>query len=229
VFVDRHFDIRDGHYPLGPTAHRPGEIRGTRWRPVDNGLTPLRGSEDQWLNGVSYIDYLAGRLTPVPQGEWIEGPECDCMPGATIRRAAAADLIPFSVPTKIVFDTVVNDDLGFFNPATPTRLTVPAGWGGTYLVGAVLQWSGTGSPGEGNFLNVIRNNTSGICPTTFPWQSSGSPLPAATASARVVLADGDYVELSVRTMHAGGNFYSLSPEHPSLWLQRLGPCPPPPP
>lgn len=59
--------------------------------------------------------------------------------------------VPKDVSTPVPFSNIEWDSVGFFEPSEPTRLTVPAGLGGRYLIQAATRWLDHREPlGEGS-------------------------------------------------------------------------------
>lgn len=48
--------------------------------------------------------------------------------------------VPKEVKTPVSFSNIEWDSVGFFQPSEPTRLTVPAGLGGRYLIQVATRW-----------------------------------------------------------------------------------------
>jgi microcystin-dependent protein len=59
VFNDRFWEERDGFYPLGPSTV-PGSLKVYRGPVFGPEVTPLIGSPDDWLTGLSYDVWQAG-------------------------------------------------------------------------------------------------------------------------------------------------------------------------
>jgi hypothetical protein len=125
--------------------------------------------------------------------------------------------LPNLTETSIPLDTVEIDSDNFFNSAQPTRLTVPAGLGGVYMVVA----RGSFSANAGGMLAAgFRLNGTAIKGIT---REVATNLVALTATEIIRLEAGDYLELrmfqdSGATISAFGG---LSYES-SLMMTRLG-------
>lgn len=126
-------------------------------------------------------------------------------PGALIGQTGQAGppnnstSLPQYQETRIPFNTVSYDDYGFFNPAQPSRLTIPAGFG---ITRAKLTFTTetSFSVNPYNALITVKKNgqyTSGI-PGTGRQASPPSYNPQVMATtAWIPVNAGDYFELFV--------------------------------
>src|SRR5579863_7816591 len=110
---------------------------------------------------------------------------------------ASCQNVSVSVPdsTAVVpsFAGPVRDDGGFFNIGTPTRLTVPVGGDGWYVVSVAVRWSANNSG-----VRVLILDVSGT-DLTYDYYISGAAGsdPGQTSSLAWYLAAGDFVGLSL--------------------------------
>ena len=110
-----------------------------------------------------------------------------------VTRSVAYNLVNAAV-TAFPWDAEEDDDLGFHDNVTQnTRLTVPAGQGGWYLVQGCLASAGAITS---RFLVTVRKNGSDIKGATSELVGSGSGSPALPFSAVVELAATDYIDVS---------------------------------
>lgn len=114
------------------------------------------------------------------------------LPGAIVRRNSAQSISDATF-TAITFDDPAVSDLGgFWNNSNPTRLTVPTGLGGVYLItaGGSFLANGTGV----RQINIRVSGGSYHQMLSIP----GTTLDAflASCSIELVLAAGDYIELT---------------------------------
>lgn len=114
---------------------------------------------------------------------------------AHVRYGSGNTAIPSAVNTALQFDTVMADDAGFFNPAQPARLTVPAGLRGTFEISASVSFQANGTGGRQCHIRVngatwinsaVQLNATASGPTRF------------ALSAEWPMAGGDYAEVFVR-------------------------------
>jgi hypothetical protein len=138
--------------------------------------------------------------------------------------------IPDHTPTAISFNVVLfqtsklSPGAGIvWKSSHPTRLTIPTGMGGLYLVGYVLAWDGSGA-GLLRLAEIRRNGNK-----TPVYGQSAVPLNGAllgttlTGCALLELATADYVELfgehaenPANSLNAVGGATTLN-----LWLVRI--------
>lgn len=142
------------------------------------------------------------------------------------------------VVTFIVFDTVVADSDGFWDPAFPTRLTIPPGKAGLYFIHGNIEFQ---ADTAGERLVGFRRNTSATFPNGEPAIGGGSSdlghgesyvpstfptdTPQVHANTPAVLEEDDYVEmfgLAVGTSHTIDSRH-VPPVTPHLYLDYKGP------
>ena len=122
--------------------------------------------------------------------------------------------------TVITFDTVNEDNAGFWNAGSPNRLTVPAGYSGLYIVYGAIRWAANA---VGVRVAIITANGS----TDLINQGYQTPNSATIACNTSVcrayrFSDSDYIELK-GIQESGGNLNSLTtvPRAPLLGMVRL--------
>lgn len=134
--------------------------------------------------------------------------------GVTLRRSSDLALTSGSA---ITWNVEVSDADGFFDSGAPTRLTVPAGRGGLYLITASNVCPGSFSASTG-YLEGRRDGSIplGLAP------SSALAFNAAYAPLAVVadLASGSYVEILV--FHTIGGSALVVKENAHVSMVRLG-------
>lgn len=140
--------------------------------------------------------------------------------GARVYRSSG-QTIPDSTTTVISFANETEDSDGFHDNATnPSRLTVPSGKAGVYLVTGTLAWA-VNSTGE----RIVRITKNGTAVQEVLWRGdSGTNGQYMQITALVDLGVGDYVELDGSqnsggdlTAHGGG-----SGSHTSLQMFLIG-------
>lgn len=121
----------------------------------------------------------------------------------------------------LALNTERADTHGFHDTATNnTRLTIPTGLGGTYLIGGTLAWEGR----AGALRNVLirLNGTLNIAP--LAWEAGPTATNDQMAIVTVYsLAAGDYVELCA--YHSSGSALSViavGGQSPEFWAIRQG-------
>lgn len=133
---------------------------------------------------------------------------------------SAVQSVANSTITAITFDSEREDSLAMHSTVSNTsRLTVPAGWGGMYLIGAQINWAGS-SVGF-RHTQITINNTNNLIQSVGPNSTSAQNdgVPVTTLNR---LAVGDYVEAKV-WQNSGGNLNTAaiagsSPEFWAIWM-----------
>ncbi len=141
--------------------------------------------------------------------------------GARVKRAGAQTFTT-GVQTSLTFDTEVFDTDGFHdNAVNPTRLTVPAGMGGTYLIGGSISWVGNATGIRALFVELNAGALLNIC-GVIQEPEAANAINQALATLYQLVA-GDFVELRA-LQSSGGNLNDIVDEEaaPAFWLARLG-------
>ncbi len=121
---------------------------------------------------------------------------------------AAAQTIANITFTALTWDTEAYDVGPMHDNSTnPTRLTVPSGQGGLYMINGLLTWSGSAGGAQRQGLLVL--NTGGT--TTNIVAPSASYEPQNVCLFLAVLAAGDYVEMK-GYQDSGGNLDTSFPK-----------------
>lgn len=119
--------------------------------------------------------------------------------------------------TYLAFDTDRHDPNGFHNTSTnTTRLTVPTGFGGNYLIGLFCEC--TASLGLGQWVTLRLNGTTVIGLGMVPSDSAATII---NCSWPYPLAAADYVEVAIRTSATSKNVIFNDILEPIFWLVRL--------
>lgn len=140
--------------------------------------------------------------------------------GARVTNTAVQSLTT-ATWTSLTFDTERFDTDAFHSTATNTsRITIPAGKGGTYMIGGIVGFAGSGV-GTRN-VRLYLNNTTRIADIGHP--------PHATAAAQRFglttiydLVATDYVELQAyQDTGAALNTATTGEAFPNFWAYRVG-------
>lgn len=139
---------------------------------------------------------------------------------AALITLAAAQAVAGAASTTVSFDTEQYDDNGYYNPAAPTKLTVPAGVS-RVRVGGCAQFDQVDSG-----LNVrtsIMKNGQLVYPgcvfqTSADPGSSQEPR-ANVASGQIPVQQGDYFEMSVQIGGETTGYNVLGSHRTSLWIE----------
>lgn len=133
-------------------------------------------------------------LSPVPSSSAV-------LPGTSVNRSITSQVIANNTSTNVSFDTVLFDDLGWFNPANPTRITPNID--GQFLVTYTNAWV---YPAGGGF--AIQTGIGHTAPTTVSVSeqiTASAGQPNATSGPGIVNASaGDTFALFVYQI-SGGN------------------------
>lgn len=118
---------------------------------------------------------------------------------------ASVQSIPDATPTAVVWNTPQFDDLGFWSPGSPTRLTVPSNRGVARVrLSAGIRWTAN-STGERKI--TIRSNPVGIYAANSIWASDDRPSDDtgdATVTTPVLnVEEGMYFEVIVEQSSTG--------------------------
>lgn len=117
-----------------------------------------------------------------------------------------------AVDQAVTFDTVHFDTDGYFDPAFPSRITIPVGLGGSYLIIAATQYEND-SPKNERLCYIRVNGDQDLVVAENRDQVSAGNMAAPTCSTIWTLEEGDYIE-SVAKQNSGVNVrIKASPVH----------------
>lgn len=104
---------------------------------------------------------------------------------------SAVQSIPNNATTAVTFDSEQSDVQAMHSTVSNTsRITVPASWGGQYLIGSQINWAGVA--GYIFAANIRINNVNNLIEGTTPSSASvNGGIPLCTLN---TLVAGDYVE-----------------------------------
>lgn len=164
-------------------------------------------------NGIE-VARLTEQLGPPPQGG-----------GAFVGwrvRGIADQLVPRDVDTVVKMGAARFDTNGFFNPAAPDKVTIPAGLAGFYLMGGGVRYRNTGNP---NFIGVtiVRNRVipEGEMGTDHRYGGPAHKMPHVTTLFQ--LDEGDDVELwTYHNATVPLTIEAVQSYSPEFWGVRLG-------
>lgn len=136
--------------------------------------------------------------------------------GARVKRASGTVTLGNNTITPITFDAEDFDTDGFHSTASNTsRLTVPTGKAGKYLIGGSY-YTTTADPADG----IIRLN--GTTVINFQRFAASSVLTSCIVSTIYALAEADYVELCGRTPTVSGTAAYDVGVSPIFWMYLIG-------
>lgn len=136
--------------------------------------------------------------------------------GCRVRNSGSVALTNGS-DTVITFDSERFDTDGFHSTSSDTgRITIPAGMGGKYLIGANTDV--TTSPGAGSYCGIRLNGTTYIA----TGQVTNDPSYATAQCGTVYdLSAGDYIEFLVHVNAGSKNALAAGNYSPEFWVIKL--------
>lgn len=203
----------------GATAHTPPYLlaEDATWKsPASLAFVAAGGSA-----AAGMVPSPGATAHPVPyllaeDGTW------KAQTGSGVRCYNSADqTISNNTNTAITFDTEDTDTDGYHSTSSNTsRITIPTGFGGLYLIGGSVQFAANSTGGRR--LRIQLNGSQ-----LYGTQDDNAPSATLTANLAFVtalnLADGDYVELVV-LQTSGGNLNvqaDSSTRLPNFWAARI--------
>lgn len=113
--------------------------------------------------------------------------------GTRVDYSAGTQAVTANVNKVISFNRAIQDNLGMWVAGAPTRLTVPTGLGGWYVIFGCAQFS-PGTTGTNRYLAIYHNNTSTIAIQVQAPRPGGVSITIAVSTLWYLNA-GDFVEL----------------------------------
>ena len=144
-------------------------------------------------------------------------------PSAVNVAAAVTSSVNFPVPSGALvfqtFDTISFDPFGMFSPSQPTRLTVPAGKAGLYLVGFQAEFSASAA---GTFRQAVaRLNGATVIAQDMRPPVAGGNVTITNFTTVKNLAAGDYIEIRLLQDSGVGLNSDAQPWAPIFSLAQL--------
>jgi hypothetical protein len=127
--------------------------------------------------------------------------------------------IATSTNTYLSFDNIV-DTGGFYSAGQPTRLTIPAGAGGRYLITAQIRWSVSSGSGQRD-MRIVKNSNIDIGRDNDGLTTHINAVYQSLAITRT-LAAGDYVRLFVNQTSGGNLDIQQDDDSPIFSIIRVG-------
>lgn len=129
--------------------------------------------------------------------------------------------ITTATPTALTFDSENYDTDAFHSTSSDTsRLTVPTGYGGYYMVGANIIWTATAAGRR--YLRLQTNGTTIVAGVEIGSVADATGVPSQHISVPLLLSAGDYVEVVVLQSSGGNLNISTAVLVPNFWMYRLG-------
>jgi hypothetical protein len=195
-----------GYVPV-PLAPQLGDLAGdtTTTEVVAIGGVPIAGAPDGTNNTFTY-DPTSGHITWLPGGTG--GGGGTGFVGLRVRRDT--NLVVPAASTPFPFETVDFDTSGFIDlGVSTTRITIPAGLGGKYIIGVNIRWELVG--GDNRLVQFFKNGTTRLFWNAVAQSSTGITVQAASSPV-LELAAGDYIDMFVNadatTTIAPDGYYS---------------------
>ncbi|WP_433224463.1 hypothetical protein [Microtetraspora malaysiensis] len=205
--------------PANSTTVTPSNVVDVReYRGSRIGVVNDPGSLPEGVIGYRPSDgsfYGMGKTGPIP----VAGNT----PTATVARSTTQPIAD-SAAVEISWSSANYQSHPIWSASQPTRLTVPSGWDGIYLVGANVEFASGSATGYRQIY--IRTNGSAIRGRqTVPSVGSGTPT-RIEYSRPLPLRGGDYVEITAfHTAGAATNLTVPGQGMPEAWLHYLRPMP----
>lgn len=121
-------------------------------------------------------------------------------PSCRLRNSAAQSIASQSTYTASTFDTEVGDVGGMHDSVNPSRITIPTGQGGLYLVTAATEFAFNTSGFRG--CKVVLNGSTDAGPRVITSPSS-STATSVSVTHILSLSAGDFIEFVVRQTSGG--------------------------
>jgi hypothetical protein len=210
--------------PSFPTRSAAQQIQSAHMNAVQAEIVAIGAS----LRGTAAHDYTtsgnvsAGGGLQVTGGSTFAGQVTASAQPRCLAYSTAALALPANTWTTVNFESEQFDVGGLHSTASnPSRLTIPAGSSGLYLVGATLRFS-TGGAGSAIDARFIKNST-----TTVTAGMGGvlSSVAAVTleASAPMVLDGGDYIQAEANPTGSTASLLATNVRNAAseLWAVRI--------
>lgn len=121
-----------------------------------------------------------------------------------------------ATPTAVTLASQDNTDgyitNKFYSASTPTRVTVPAGYGGVYRLDAQIRFSASAVAGQ-RTIGILKNGTELLEYSSSTSTSASAGLGRVRANGLITLAAGDYLEIGASTSA------TLTCPAAHIWLQ----------
>lgn len=184
--------------------------------PIDGIVTSLDpGGEVYWFDGLAWVDLgistgsaVWQKTTPTATGQvpYFDGTQISWQTpqstaiGASAYRTADAD-IAINTETALDLAAASFDSTSFWSGGTPSRLTIPTGQGGKYLVVAEITWD---TATVGNMFARILVNGSAKAAETRSGVNTTTTVESQQVSGIFNLSAGDYLQLAAYWEIGGG-------------------------
>lgn len=168
--------------------------------PCDNGSKSPPASAVYYLNEGDYVQYIADQnvnSTRTTERHRVGLTRVATTNGVCVTRSTGQNIASLAT-TAASFDTEVRDDLGAWTIADPTKLTVPTGGTGWYLINGSVHWGPVTGWDRDAILIVDGTTEIGRMGQYAPSIHNDPRLCITTA---YYLTEGQYVEFHLRNGH----------------------------
>lgn len=180
-------------------------------------VTCTSGTRPPALTGRVIYETDTARLMTYDGSSWQELAMTNAPRVRAVREATQS--LSSGATVAIQFDTAPENPRGMWSAGLPSRLTVPAGGGGTYVIGAAAMFQ---QHGTGNRQLAIEISGSTQIRQTIP--SIGSGLATRVNIHYMAnLSPGEYVSVTARQDSGTTLNLETSENHPSAWMVRVAP------
>lgn len=138
------------------------------------------------------------------------------LPGGVIAEIyrSTTQALTTATPAFVTWDTVLADPLGFWSAGSPTLLTVPAGYGGVYLIVVSAAFAAHADSAQRQ-VTIVVNGLTAIASDARPAINSGTFTTAFVTTTAFGLNAGDNISVKVRqdsggALNVGGGFATLN-------------------
>lgn len=188
---------------------------------IRRGTTASKPAATAVATGTLYYDTTLDKLQRSSGSAWEDVERADggvTFVGARVYHSAT-QAIANNTETALAFDSEQFDTDAFHDTVTNnSRLTIPAGKAGKYLVGGAVNWS-TNSLGTTAYASIRKNGTGDYLVVGGSRENAYKDI----APTLVDLAVADYIQLIViQTSGASVNITRGADFSPIFWLQKVG-------
>lgn len=192
-----------------------GVDRAIKTQEASNGdhlqlTTVLRFSKGDWFEVHYRHEHTSTMLvtgSPTNTLTWLEVTKLDVDHG--VRVALTSDFtVGTGTPSKVIpWDTEIEDDSEMHDVSTNnTRITIPTGLGGVYIIGLNAEFTGV-SDASSRLIGIGKNGSSEIALTRSHASAMNQPFDVMTVAN---LSDGDYIEALVLQETGSDKFLDAS-------------------
>lgn len=140
----------------------------------------------------------------------------------SVNRGGTAQVIATNSPVNFEASAILRSDIGMWDAANPTRLTVPNGYSRARL-SAMIEFNGSTDAGGERTLVISKNGTavpgSGATRIYMPLVQNPWLIDLQANSAIMSVNGGDYFQLAIVVGIVGGTATTVNADGTNSWLQ----------